>query len=65
MSGDVTLAGRSVLVVPDEICDTGGATVSYVGRVQDFSSFFQDEDEMNVRLDRITTDALDHIRDVA
>ncbi|BEP39951.1 MULTISPECIES: Glu/Leu/Phe/Val dehydrogenase [Variovorax] len=62
---DDILAERGVLVVPDVICNAGGVTVSYFEWVQDFSSFFWDEDEINVRLDRIMMNALNHIWDTA
>lgn len=58
---DDILAGRGVLVVPDVICNAGGVTVSYFEWVQDFSSFFWTEDEINQRLDRIMVGAFDHI----
>lgn len=64
-SADDILAERGVLVVPDVICNAGGVTVSYFEWVQDFSSFFWDEDEINVRLDRIMMNALNHIWDTA
>ena len=62
---DDILAQRGVLVVPDVICNAGGVTVSYFEWVQDFSSFFWDEDEINVRLDRIMMNALNQIWDTA
>jgi glutamate dehydrogenase (NAD(P)+) len=62
---DDVLAERNVLVVPDVICNAGGVTVSYFEWVQDFSSFFWSEDEINVRLDKIMVDALKHIWDTA
>jgi glutamate dehydrogenase (NAD(P)+) len=62
---DDILAERGVLVVPDVICNAGGVTVSYFEWVQDFSSFFWDEDEINVRLDRIMMNALHQIWDMA
>ncbi|RZU00816.1 Glu/Leu/Phe/Val family dehydrogenase [Rivibacter subsaxonicus] len=62
---DDILAARGVLVVPDVICNAGGVTVSYFEWVQDFSSFFWSEDEINVRLDKIMTGALKHIWDTA
>jgi glutamate dehydrogenase (NAD(P)+) len=62
---DDVLAERGVLVVPDVICNAGGVTVSYFEWVQDFSSFFWSEDEINVRLDKIMVDALKHIWDKA
>jgi glutamate dehydrogenase (NAD(P)+) len=43
------------------ICNAGGVTVSYFEWVQDFSSFFWSEDEINVRLDKIMVDALKKI----
>ena len=62
---DDILAERGVLVVPDVICNAGGVTVSYFEWVQDFSSFFWSEDEINVRLDKIMVDALRKIWDTA
>ncbi|MFN5177959.1 Glu/Leu/Phe/Val family dehydrogenase [Limnohabitans sp.] len=49
---DDILAERHVLVVPDVIANAGGVTVSYFEWVQDFSSFFWTEDEINARLVR-------------
>ena len=51
--------------MPDVICNAGGVTVSYFEWVQDFSSFFWSEDEINVRLDKIMVDALKQIWDTA
>ncbi len=62
---DDILGDRGVLVVPDVICNAGGVTVSYFEWVQDFSSFFWSEDEINVRLDKIMVDALKKIWDTA
>ncbi len=62
---DDILKERGVLVVPDVICNAGGVTVSYFEWVQDFSSFFWSEDEINVRLDKIMVDALKKIWDTA
>jgi glutamate dehydrogenase (NAD(P)+) len=64
-SADDVLADRGILVVPDVICNAGGVTVSYFEWVQDFSSFFWSEDEINVRLDKIMVDALKRIWTVA
>jgi glutamate dehydrogenase (NAD(P)+) len=58
---DDILADRGITVVPDVICNAGGVTVSYFEWVQDFSSFFWSEDEINLRLDKIVVDALKHI----
>jgi glutamate dehydrogenase (NAD(P)+) len=62
---DDILRDRDVLVVPDVIANAGGVTVSYFEWVQDFSSFFWTEDEINARLARILTDAFDAIWQVA
>ncbi len=62
---DDILAERGVLVVPDVICNAGGVTVSYFEWVQDFSSFFWSEDEINARLDKILGGAFLHIWDTA
>ncbi|HEY9106158.1 MAG TPA: Glu/Leu/Phe/Val dehydrogenase [Roseateles sp.] len=51
--GEAVLADRGIIVVPDVIANAGGVTVSYFEWVQDFSSFFWTEDEINVRLDKI------------
>jgi len=64
-AADDILAERGILVVPDVICNAGGVTVSYFEWVQDFSSFFWTEDEINVRLDKIMVDALKKIWDTA
>ncbi|MGH8822701.1 MAG: Glu/Leu/Phe/Val family dehydrogenase, partial [Rhodoferax sp.] len=50
---DDILHDRNVLVLPDVIANAGGVTVSYFEWVQDFSSFFWDEAEINARLVRI------------
>ena len=60
-AADDILAERGILVVPDVICNAGGVTVSYFEWVQDFSSFFWTEDEINLRLDKIMIGAFKHI----
>jgi len=64
-AADDILAERGILVVPDVICNAGGVTVSYFEWVQDFSSFFWTEDEINVKLDKIMVGALRNIWDTA
>ncbi len=54
---DDILKDNGVLVVPDVLANAGGVTVSYFEWVQDFSSFFWSEDEINHRLERIMRDA--------
>lgn len=55
---DDLLADHGVVVVPDIIANAGGVVVSYFEWVQDFSSFFWTEAEINERLDRILIEAL-------
>lgn len=54
---DDILHDRGVLVLPDVIANAGGVTVSYFEWVQDFSSFFWTEDEINARLVKIMKEA--------
>ena len=54
---DDILAERGILVVPDVIANAGGVTVSYFEWVQDFSSFFWSEEEINARLVRLMREA--------
>ena len=54
---EAILAERGVTVVPDVLANAGGVTVSYFEWVQDFSSFFWSEEEINARLDRIMAEA--------
>ena len=54
---DDILQDKGVLVVPDVIANAGGVTVSYFEWVQDFSSFFWSEDEINARLVKIMKEA--------
>jgi len=62
---DDILADKGVLVVPDVLANAGGVTVSYFEWVQDFSSFFWSEDEINHRLERIMREAYASVSQVA
>ncbi len=62
---DDILEERNIMVVPDVIANAGGVTVSYFEWVQDFSSFFWSEDEINARLVRIMKEAFAVIWQVA
>jgi glutamate dehydrogenase (NAD(P)+) len=64
-AADDILGDRGILIVPDVICNAGGVTVSYFEWVQDFSSFFWTEDEINLRMDKIMAGALKNIWDTA
>jgi glutamate dehydrogenase (NAD(P)+) len=56
-AADDILRDKGVLIVPDVIANAGGVTVSYFEWVQDFSSFFWTEEEINQRLTKIMQDA--------
>ena len=62
---DDILADKGVLVLPDVLANAGGVTVSYFEWVQDFSSFFWTEDEINARLVRIMQEAFASVWAVA
>ena len=62
---DDILHDKDILIVPDVLANAGGVTVSYFEWVQDFSSFFWTEDEINLRLDKIMVDALKRIWSIA
>ncbi len=62
---DDILTDKDVLIVPDVLANAGGVTVSYFEWVQDFSSFFWSEDEINARLTRIMQEAFSAVWEVA
>jgi glutamate dehydrogenase (NAD(P)+) len=62
---DDILRENGILVVPDVVANAGGVTVSYFEWVQDFSSFFWSEEEINHRLERIMRDAYAAVSQVA
>ncbi|EWS58064.1 Glutamate dehydrogenase [Hydrogenophaga sp. T4] len=62
---DDILHERGILVLPDVIANAGGVTVSYFEWVQDFSSFFWSEDEINERLVKIMKGAFAAVWHVA
>ena len=64
-AADDILQERNILVLPDVIANAGGVTVSYFEWVQDFSSFFWSEDEINARLVRIMKEAFAAVWQVA
>ncbi len=64
-AADDILHERGILVLPDVIANAGGVTVSYFEWVQDFSSFFWSEDEINDRLVKVMRGAFDGIWQVA
>ncbi|MVW73170.1 Glu/Leu/Phe/Val dehydrogenase [Bordetella sp. 15P40C-2] len=62
---DDILHDNGVYVVPDVLANAGGVTVSYFEWVQDFSSFFWSEDEINSRLERLMREAYAAVAQVA
>ncbi|BBE08528.1 MAG: glutamate dehydrogenase (NAD(P)+) [Glomeribacter sp. 1016415] len=64
-SADDILNEHGILVIPDVIANAGGVTVSYFEWVQDFSSFFWSEDEINHRLERVMREAFASVWQVA
>jgi len=64
-AADDILHDRNILVLPDVIANAGGVTVSYFEWVQDFSSFFWSEDEINARLVKIMKEAFAGVWNIA
>lgn len=64
-AADDILHDKGVLIVPDVIANAGGVTVSYFEWVQDFSSFFWTEEEINQRLTRIMREAFSAVWQLA
>ena len=56
MADDI-LFKRGRTVIPDILANAGGVTVSYFEWVQDFSSFFWEESEVDRRLEKYMTNA--------
>jgi glutamate dehydrogenase (NAD(P)+) len=64
-AADDILHDKGVLIIPDVVANAGGVTVSYFEWVQDFSSFFWTEDEINQRLERVMREAFSAVWQVA
>ncbi|WP_244814444.1 Glu/Leu/Phe/Val dehydrogenase [Caballeronia sp. Lep1P3] len=64
-AADDILHDKGILVIPDVVANAGGVTVSYFEWVQDFSSFFWTEDEINQRLERVMREAFTAVWQVA
>jgi len=62
---DDILNDKGIMVIPDVIANAGGVTVSYFEWVQDFSSFFWSEEEINARLERVMREAFTAVWQVA
>jgi glutamate dehydrogenase (NAD(P)+) len=61
---DDIMRERSIMVVPDVLANAGGVTVSYFEWVQDFSSFFWSEADVNTNLERIMGEAFRAVWDL-
>ncbi|CAB3775508.1 Glutamate dehydrogenase [Paraburkholderia caffeinitolerans] len=64
-AADDILHDKGVLIIPDVVANAGGVTVSYFEWVQDFSSFFWTESEINERLERVMREAFTAVWQVA
>jgi glutamate dehydrogenase (NAD(P)+) len=58
---DAILSDKGVLIVPDILANAGGVVVSYFEWVQDLQNFFWEEDEVNVKLERIMRRSFRHV----
>ena len=56
-AADTLLESRGILVIPDVLANAGGVVVSYFEWVQGLQEYFWTEDEVNRRLDEITSRA--------
>lgn len=62
---DDILTSKGTIIVPDVLANAGGVTVSYFEWVQDFSSFFWTEPEINHRLEAMMRTAYTSVSVVA
>ncbi len=62
---DRILQENGILVVPDILANAGGVVVSYFEWVQDLQAFFWEEEEVNVRLEKVMRRSFQHVLQVA
>jgi glutamate dehydrogenase (NAD(P)+) len=62
---DDIISAKGTTIVPDVVANAGGVTVSYFEWVQDFSSFFWTEQEINHRLEAMMRSAYASMSKVA
>jgi glutamate dehydrogenase (NAD(P)+) len=58
---DAILRDRGLILIPDVLANAGGVSVSYFEWVQDIQSFFWSEAQVNHRLGRVMTRALNEV----
>jgi glutamate dehydrogenase (NAD(P)+) len=61
---DRILNAKGTYIVPDILANAGGVIVSYFEWVQDLQSFFWEEQEVNLRLERIIKRAFHEVADI-
>ena len=61
---DAIINEKGILVVPDILANAGGVSVSYFEWIQNRLGYKWDIDMINSRLERIMTEAFDHVYDV-
>jgi len=61
---DRILTAKGTYIVPDILANAGGVIVSYFEWVQDLQSFFWEEQEVNLRLERIIKRAFHEVAEI-
>lgn len=61
LEADKILAERGIVVIPDILANAGGVVVSYFEWVQNIQSLSWTLDDVNVKLDRILTEAFENV----
>ena len=59
---DNIMSDKGILVVPDILANAGGVIVSYFEWVQDLQNFFWEENDVNVKLDRMMVRSFHSVR---
>jgi len=65
LEGDVILADRGIVVLPDVLTNAGGVTVSYFEWVQDLGRLFWGRAEIRAKLAEQLSDAFDRVWQLA
>jgi glutamate dehydrogenase (NAD(P)+) len=59
---DQILCDKGVVIIPDILANAGGVVVSYFEWVQDLQNFFWEENEVNVKLEKIMIHSFDAVK---